>query len=397
MSNSYDIRVTSSNSATVEDVWLNPPEDPDSARTRRVVRPELVDNAHSDLARVKITIVHQRRHKNSEPWQDYDTFNLATLKAGQEMKLSLSSSDTYHLYKTLRHLHEITKPGIPQHDREFTVVSESESVVLEGRTAGLIRQLTKDAPEEFWDAIRELQPNLFRAVALTKLHEIRENAVNEFDKHLEANDWCEGEWQKFFERNTWIFGYGLNYRFLSTITAQPDYGGRLVTGKGGQRGDFLAATVANRCFTVLVEIKRPDSPLVRNKLYRNKVHVLGEDLTGGVAQLQSNCRTWEVQGSRDDDNRELLEHSACHTIQPKGILIIGHWGRLDTNAKRTTFELFRRNVQNPEVITFDELLARAKHLLLREEREFEPFSSASENPDAFSEIADIKPPSERPY
>jgi len=74
-------------------------------------------------------------------------------------------------------------------------------------------------------------------------------------------------------------------------------------------------------------------------------------------------------GSRDDDNRELLERSGCYTIQPKGILIIGHTNRFDTNAKRTTFELFRRNLLNPDVITFDELLGRATHLLLKEAKE----------------------------
>jgi len=68
----------------------------------------------------------------------------------------------------------------------------------------------------------------------------------------------------------------------------------------------------------------------------------------------------------------LLERSACYTIQPKGILVIGHTDQLDDNAMRMTFELARRNLQNPEVITFDELLARAKNLLLNEEKEIKP-------------------------
>jgi hypothetical protein len=56
-----------------------------------------------------------------------------------------------------------------------------------------------------------------------------------------------------------------------------------------------------------------------------------------------------------------------YTIQRRGILIIGNLHELDTYAKRTTFELFRRNLRNPDVFTFDELLARSKHLLLNEE------------------------------
>ena len=270
MSETFDVQSTSAKSAKVEDVWLNRPEDPESALTRRVVRPELVDNAHSDEARVKITIVHQRRHKKNEPWLDYDTFNLGTLKAGQEMKLRLNAFETYHLYKTLERLHRVTERGIPKNDRRLIVVDEAEGVVVKGRAAELVRQLTQQASEEFWDAIQQLQPCLFQAVALTKLHQIREEAVSAFQAHLAANDWSEGRWQTFFEQNTWIFGYGLDYRFLSTVTPQPQYGGTLVSGKGGQRGDFLVATEADRRFTVLVEIKRPNSILVESVLYRNK-------------------------------------------------------------------------------------------------------------------------------
>ena len=43
--------------------------------------------------------------------------------------------------------------------------------------------------------------------------------------------------------------------------------------------------------------------------------------------------------------------------------------QLDRATKRTSFELFRRNLQNPEIITFDKVLARAKHLLLNEQRD----------------------------
>ncbi|WP_143206347.1 Shedu immune nuclease family protein [Singulisphaera sp. GP187] len=236
--------------------------------------------------------------------------------------------------------------------------------------------MTDQASEEFWDAIEQIQPNLFRAVALTKLHEIRENAVKTFENQLISGDWNEGDWQTFFEDNTWIFGYGLRYQFLSTVVAQPNYGGTTVTGQGGQRGDFLTASEADLRFTVVVEIKKPGSRLLETQLYRNKVHVLSRDLIGGVTQVQSNCRTWEMQGSQLPENREQLEsgEAPSYTIQPKGILIIGNLQELDNYAKRTTFELFRRNVQNPDVITFDELLARSKHLLLNEERSLRPVS-----------------------
>ena len=98
----------------------------------------------------------------------------------------------------------------PQGEQQLTVVDANEAVIVKGRAAELVRQLTEEASDEFWDAIQALQPYLFRAVALTKLHEVRENAVKAFSEHLKADNWSEGKWQKFFEKNTWIFGYGLN-------------------------------------------------------------------------------------------------------------------------------------------------------------------------------------------
>jgi hypothetical protein len=236
MSGSFNVRTTSASSAKTQDIWIDPPQDADSAMTRKIARAELVDNVHSDEARVKVTVVHQKRHKKSEPWQDCDNFNLATLKAGQEVKLYLNAAETLHLHRILTELHTITAAGIPRSDGTLTVVDESKAVVVKGRAADLVRQLDAEASDEFWEAIMELRPNLFRAVALTKLHELRENAVAEFRRHMAANDWAEADWQKFFERNTWIFGYGLSYRFLATITAQPNYGGTTITGDGGRAG-----------------------------------------------------------------------------------------------------------------------------------------------------------------
>jgi hypothetical protein len=377
MTNQFTVKRTSSSSAKIDDVRLDKPTEPDTTLTRKIVRPELVDNVHSDEARVKITIVHQRRHKRGEEWQDAPNFNLTTMKAGQEIKLYLNACETFQLYQTLKDLFAVTRDGIPQRDGALTVVDEATGVVLEGKAADLVRRLTEQSSDEFWDAVQKLEPYLFQAVALTKLHEVREKAVLEFYEHLEAEDWTEDVWQHFFAGNTWIFGYGLDYRFLTPITEQPYYGGKTVEGRDGQRGDFLTASKADQRFTVLVEIKRPDSVLVEDSTYRNKVHVLGSELIGGVAQVQSNCRTWEVEGSRTDDNRAMLSEESCHTIQPKGILVIGHTDQLDSAAKRSTFELFRRNLQNPDVITFDELYERAKHLLLNEEQEFEKKSQGA--------------------
>ena len=142
---------------------------------------------------------------------------------------------------------------------------------------------------------------------------------------------------------------------------QPHYGGTTVTGRGAQRGDHMLATVADVRFSVIVEIKRPETALVVDE-YRNGVYALGGDLTGGVSQIQVNCRTWAIEGSRSEANVELMREAGVETVQPKGILVIGRTSQLDDPAKVRTFELFRQNLANPEIITFDELLARARFI-----------------------------------
>ncbi len=72
----------------------------------------------------------------------------------------------------------------------------------------------------------------------------------------------EGWWQRFFEDNKWIFGYGLNYQILRQEADQPHYGGTNLQGRGAQRGDFLTATLGDIGFTVLVEIKTPKTTLL---------------------------------------------------------------------------------------------------------------------------------------
>ncbi|MDF2439248.1 MAG: hypothetical protein JWN98_232 [Abditibacteriota bacterium] len=366
----YKISSTSARSATVEDIWLDPPDDIEAARTRRILRAEIVDNIHSTRARVKACLIHQKRHTQKHAWEDADAFSLATLKAGEEVRLQLGATETFHLFNELERLHTLSQNGVPQGQRNLVVADVEKAVAVQPSARKLLQQLLNEGGgEELWQALEELHPNLFRAIALVKLHELRERAVAQFEAHLTASDWSEEQWQQFFESNPWIFGYGLSYRFLSIIQSQTHYGGTDLIGKGGQRDDFLAATEAQKRFTVLVEIKKPETALILNKLYRNKSHLISGELVGGVSQVQSNCRAWGIGGLQTTDNSELPEQPPNETMQPKGILIIGHTGQLDTSAKRSTFELFRRNLQNPEIITFDELLARARHLLLNAEQE----------------------------
>lgn len=84
------------------------------------------------------------------------------------------------------------------------------------------------------------------------------------------------------------------------------------------------------------------------------VALAARDLGGELADK-------EVDGS--------LSGTVTHLVRPRSYLVIGHLGQLKGmgggvhREKFQSFELYRRNLYEPEIVTFDELLARAEWLV----------------------------------
>jgi hypothetical protein len=363
----YDLTSSSRTTAESEEIILEPSREVQRPTTRRVLRAKLVgDNPKNPEARLAIDLVYQKRHSVKEGvplWDNLKKHTLHEVEMGSELSLSLDTAQTLALRRHLNNLYDVGAEGIPVGREVVTVVRGERAGAVEdilriiatsGEDAGIVLQ-----------AIAGIAPGILETAALAETHRNRTSTVEEFSEHLSTGDWDEGEWEHFFKRNRWIFGHGLDYRFTSELRRQPYLGGMTADRTGGQRGDYLCATVASTRFTVLVELKTPAADLVRDRTYRTRVHELGHELTGGVCQLQSSCCTWETKGAQDVENVTLLEEAK--TWRPKGILVIGTIASLDTPDKQRTFELFRRGLHNLDVITFDELLERAKLLLAPEE------------------------------
>ncbi|MCC5943007.1 MAG: DUF4263 domain-containing protein [Balneolaceae bacterium] len=368
----YKTRSTSRNSAEIEeDIVL----DDKLGNTRKIFRPQIVKKGSEVLVRGHL--IHQRKNVNDE-WEDTDAINLNTLKGGEGVKLQLRSKQMKKFYEALNHLYEIAKEGVPRGEREWTVERADQIIKVDSNRVVFVRRLLEqDFGDEIWQELLDQKPDLATKLANARIQQNRENSLDLFTQALERTaDLNEDWWQNFFAKNTWIFGYGLNYQFLHLLEDQPDCGGRRYTGKGSQKGDFLMNTEAQVRFTVLVEIKKPNTPLFQKnskrelKRHRNGALLLHDELTGGVSQLQSNCHRWYTEGSKRTDDFEQLTSEEIFTYQPKGILVIGDTSQLKESIDaRSTFELYRRNLSNPEIITFDELYERAKFIVEQDETE----------------------------
>ncbi len=336
--------------------------------TRRIFKATIVENPKDPSATVSGFIVHQRKGKNQQ-WDNVNEIKLNQLKSGEGVKFNFSCGELKRFFDDLQQAYTIGNKGVLSGTRNL-VVGEAERIIeVPSERKQLIKKLLdKNFGSEIWEEIISSNPDLATKFSLAKIQTDREKSLSEFENSLKV-DKNEDYWQRFFENNLWIFGYGLKYQFLHLLKQQPDYGGVNVSGKGTQKGDYLLHTAAENKFTVLVEIKKPDTKLFAYKKtggvyrYRNGAILMNGELVGAVSQIQVNCSSWETEGSKRPQDQEPQIKENIFTYQPKGILIIGHTEQLDTLEKRKSFELYRRSFHNPDVITFDELFERAKYIV----------------------------------
>jgi hypothetical protein len=123
---------------------------------------------------------------------------------------------------------------------------------------------------------------------------------------------------------------------------------------------------------VFLELKTHRTDLLGEE-YRSGCWPPSTELIGGVSQLQGTVhravttigeRLQSVDGSRCDIPRDFT-----YLIRPPSMLIVGTLSQLqsvtggDHQDKIRSFELFRRSIVDTDIITFDELYAKASFIV----------------------------------
>jgi hypothetical protein len=216
--------------------------------------------------------------------------------------------------------------------------------------AELMRELAKTP---------ELHHDIYAVAAKRK-------ALAEFEAKL-GTGVSEAEWQAFFEVNQWIFGHGLTYvalnkasKMLTARTTGNEFD------RAGKTADALMRTRAEVSQFVLVEIKKDTTDLLRRSTYRPGCWGVSDEVSNAVTQMQKT--TFDFVRNRfrsvlkDSDGNDTDQ--AAYAIEPRSFLVIGNTSELKGNDdKIACFELYRRNIRSPEILTFDELLYRARFIL----------------------------------
>jgi hypothetical protein len=111
------------------------------------------------------------------------------------------------------------------------------------------------------------------------------------------------------------------------------------------------------------------STFINSNFLRSVKYVVA--LVRAIAQIQKTVERAENEigqrlDSRDDDGNPTGESSFL--IRPRAIVVVGHLAEFTSEhginePKYSSFELFRRQLHSPEILTFDELYERASFIV----------------------------------
>lgn len=202
------------------------------------------------------------------------------------------------------------------------------------------------------------------------LENSKRKSLEEFKELLDKNDISESTWQHFFEENMWIFaGISLKLFFINGIIPQANIGIPNALGQGSPEVDILGIND----YTTLVELKTPNTPIfteTKRNTARTNTWSFSPEFIDGISQCLG-----QKENLIENKNKILKDPSGNiingSTQDPKSIFIIGNKKKEFPNVlrkendkiKADTFERYRRNSKNIDIITYDELYERAYYIV----------------------------------
>ncbi len=360
------IKSTSRSSAECTDITLRK-----TTTTRLVFRPMLVENPNDPDAAVKGLFVFQRKGRNDE-WTDIVEANLNTLHKDEGYKLELHSAEMLILFSELKALYEIhSKSGIPSGEKHYIAskphldkLSELEETELNeilnsDRTLGsdlfiklLKWTLATEAPRDLVSHLTSINPNQIQDLNIAFGIQNMRNALESWQNDQTNDD--EEHWQKLLSSYSWVLEQLFSWP-MTIVKGKAYVGGKNIFNTGGHIVDYLVKNTLTSN-VALVEIKTPVTPLL-GSLYRTSIYNVSTELTGSLSQVlvyrQSLLNEYQSLTSGQQD--------IFHAFDPKCVVIIGNSAELESEiAKRQTFELFRSQLSDVTVITFDELFMKTE-------------------------------------
>lgn len=338
------------------------------------------DHLHEKASEVIHTTHGKRREIIAKFWENSRELQVVTIRAYRdgrssgEVHFSFVGSQIRRLiefFDRLRSMSLRSSDAFSSTDIEFDRIKLSHEQlrqVLQGN-AELVGQIVRNDL-----TVGDIQALAFRREQLKVFERLLSDA-DFFQAEMRRHRVQRGEdvWQRYFEANKWIFGFGLSLVVLGPLkdrNLEQIVRGASLTGVG-KRADAVLRTHGLISSLSFAEIKRHDTELLERDPYRSGTFRPSPELVGAVAQSQATVHAalkdirdrLEPVDKRGDPTGEVL-----YGIKPRSFIVAGRLSEFDADhgvneQKYRSFELHRRSLKEPEIITFDELYHRARYIV----------------------------------
>lgn len=370
----YYIEPTSRNSANCSDIILRT-----TNTTRLIFRPLIVNNDNNSHASVKGSFNFQKKRKD-DSWEDHKEFDTKNLKADEWIKLHIDTRETLELFNGLKKYYKVHQEFGVRPGNYFFYESnpdiEEFIELLEGNNDLFKRLLDEGKSDLLEKTIEWLLDTDNSEKIVSKLSKFRDSELDQLNNLVGLTNlkkllvvWEENKdndserfWQILLKENAWI----LSQLFSNPTVLIEDeafVGGKTTNNDSGKVVDFLYANPFSKD-AVLIEIKTPNTPLISHSEYRTGVHSAHKELMGAVTQVLTYKNTLQSEYSSIlVNNIKNGKESDFDVINPNCVVIAGRFDALQKTYHKHSFELYRKELKNVIVITFDELFMRVQNLI----------------------------------
>lgn len=363
----FDINATSNKTAVAEALVLR-----ENLVNRIVFIPKIVDKGNDWVENISGSFIVQRKSRNGL-WKNVEGINLSQLKQGEWTKFDISSKE---IIDALKYCDELQK--MCSREKNLSSITNKQVLILddniekndilniverlnnEDDKIGLVRDILEK--NDSWKEIFSLfcddanKDKLFKAINELSNND-KESIVTEINidrinpaiikRSLDNND--ESYWQDLFKNNPYFISFTIP-SMLHLICDQPYLGGKGIDNTGGTIADFIYSNNIDN--VAIIEIKTPMTKLLSSQ-YRDNIYPPSKELTGAIVQVKKQrelfMKSYDVVRSKSSNSG--INYTA--TI-PKSYLIIGKTEGLNPD-EIASFNLFRNELRDVEILTFDEL------------------------------------------
>lgn len=361
------VNSTSADTAEGEDIVLR-----ETKTTRLLFRPMIVNNDQNEEASVRGWFLFQRK-RPGDLWEDYQEYDATKLKADEFFKLEIKAEEMLTLMTELDMYYKIYKDyGIQWGYNTYSkkdILSERIVAILKEDDLLLDAILDDDKNQLLTKTLRWIGSTKNSDQIIAKLLEIQADELDHLNnvvgivnlKKLLAiwdenrNNNNEQFWQKTFNKNAWVLSQIFASPFLD-FQQEAYVGGKTIENREGKIVDFIYQNDLSK-EVALIEIKTPNTNLLSGE-YRTGVYSVHSDLTGSVVQ---------VLGYREQIKREFAQlrvdyDREFNVFNPQCVVIAGKLDGLGRNQIQS-FEIYRQEMKNVMIITYDELFKKVQLLL----------------------------------